>query len=81
MHPLILDNCIIPKSRQTLRHLASLAERVVLHFPSPYSLEANVIERLWKQLPDHVTRNHQHPTYGLADGSRRSLSYGCPTLP
>ncbi|MBI3303403.1 MAG: transposase [Deltaproteobacteria bacterium] len=28
----------------------------------PYSPEANVIERLWKQLHDHVTRNHQHPT-------------------
>ena len=59
---LILDNCIIHKSRQTLRHLARLAGRVVLHFLPPYSPEANVIERLWKQLHDHVTRNHQHPT-------------------
>lgn len=59
---LILDNCIIHKSRQTLRYLTRLAGRVVLHFLPPYSPEANVIERLWKQLHDHVTRNHQHPT-------------------
>ena len=59
---LILDNCIIPKSRQTLRHLARLAGRAVLHFLPPYSPTANVIERLWKQLHDQVTRNPQHPT-------------------
>jgi len=59
---LILDNCIIHKSHHTLRHLARLAGRVVLHSLPPYSPEANVIERLWKQLHDHVTRNHHHPT-------------------
>lgn len=59
---LILDNCIIHKSQSTLRHLRRLADRVVPHYLPPYSPEANVIERLWKQLHDHVTRNHQHPT-------------------
>jgi transposase len=59
---LILDNCIIHKSRYTVRHLSRLAGRVVLHYLPPYSPESNVIERLWKQLHDHVTRNHQHPT-------------------
>jgi len=59
---LILDNFIIHKSRRTLRHLARLAGRVVLHFLPPYSPESNVIERLWKQLHDHVTRNHVHRT-------------------
>jgi len=57
-----LDNCIIHKSRQTLRHLARLAGRVVLHFLPPYSPDAHVSERVWKQLPEQVTRNHQHPT-------------------
>jgi transposase len=53
---------IIHKSRQTLRHLARLGGRIVLHFLPPYSPESNVIERLWKQLHDHVTRNHTHRT-------------------
>ena len=34
----------------------------MLHFLPPYSPEHNVIERLWKQMHDHVTRNHRHPT-------------------
>ena len=57
---LVLDNFIIHKSKRTLRWLAALADRVVLHFLPPYSPESNVIERLWKQLHDHVTRNHRH---------------------
>jgi len=57
---LVLDNFIIHKSRRTLRHLALLAGRVLVHFLPPYSPESNVIERLWKQLHDHVTRNHTH---------------------
>ncbi|GEJ56616.1 IS630 family transposase [Anaeromyxobacter diazotrophicus] len=57
---LVLDNFIIHKSRRTLRHLAGLVGRVVLHFLPPYSPESNIIERLWKQLHDHVTRNHTH---------------------
>jgi putative transposase len=59
---LVLDNFIIHKSRATPRHLATLGSRVRLHFPPPYSPESNVIERLWKQLHDHVTRNHRHRT-------------------
>ncbi len=57
---LVLDDFIIHKSRRTLRHLAGLGRRIVLHFLPPYSPESNVIERLWKQLHDHVTRNHTH---------------------
>ena len=57
---LVLDNFIIHKSKRTLRRLASLGGRVVLHFLPPYSPLSNVIERLWKQLHDHVTRNHRH---------------------
>src|SRR5574337_139125 len=59
---LVLDNFIIHKSKRTLRYLASLGGRVVLHFLPPYSPLSNVIERLWKQLHDHVTRNHRHRT-------------------
>jgi len=57
---LVLDNFIIHKSRRTQHHLARFGRRIVLHFLPPYSPESNVIERLWKQLHDHVTRNHTH---------------------
>jgi transposase len=57
---LVLDNYVIHKSRQTMRCLARFGDRLALHFLPPYSPEANVIERLWKQLHDHVTRNHTH---------------------
>lgn len=59
---LILDNCIIHKSKRTLSWLRRFGDRIVLHFLPPYSPEHNVIERLWKQMHDHVTRNHRHPT-------------------
>jgi transposase len=58
----VLDNFIIHKSRRTLHYLAGLGGRVVLHFLPPYSPESNVIERLWKQMHDNVTRNHTHRT-------------------
>jgi transposase len=59
---LVLDNFIIHKSRRTMRYLAGLGDRIVLHFLPPYSPQSNVIERLWKQMHDHVTRNHTHQT-------------------
>lgn len=59
---LILDNCIIHKSKRTQAWLRQFGSRIVLHFLPPYSPEHNVIERLWKQMHDHVTRNHRHPT-------------------
>ena len=59
---LVLDNYIIHKSRQTLAWLRRFGSRIVLHFLPPYSPESNVIERLWKQMHDHVTRNHRHTT-------------------
>jgi len=57
---LVLDNYIIHKANLVKAKLAELAGRIVLHFLPPYSPEDNVIERLWKQLHDHVTRNHRH---------------------
>lgn len=59
---LVLDNYIIHKSQHTLQALDTFQGRVQLHFLPPYSPEHNVIERLWKQLHDNVTRNHQHPS-------------------
>ena len=57
---LVLDNYVIHKSSQTLKALARWDGRIQLHFLPPYSPEHNPIERLWKQLHDNVTRNHQH---------------------
>jgi transposase len=57
---LILDNYIVHKSRKTVTWLRQFGTRFILHFLPPYSPEHNVIERLWKQMHDHVTRNHRH---------------------
>jgi len=59
---LILDNYIIHKSQKVLRALERFEGGIQLHFLPPYSPESNKIEPLWKQLHDHVTRNHQHKT-------------------
>ena len=59
---LILDNYIIHKSRIVQAWLAANGVKFQLHFQPPYCPEANKIERLWKDLHDNVTRNHQHPT-------------------
>lgn len=59
---LILDNCLIHKSRQTMSWLEKFGARLILHFLPPYSPEHNVIQRLWKQMHDQVTRNHSHRT-------------------
>lgn len=55
----ILDNYIIHKSQRTRRALKQLGGKIQLHFLPPYSPESNPIERLWKQMHDHVTRNHR----------------------
>lgn len=57
---LILDNYIIHKSQQAVQMLENFRGRIQLHFLPPYSPDDNVIERLWKQMHDNVTRNHQH---------------------
>lgn len=59
---LVLDNYIIHKSRRTLDALEAMDGRIRLHFLPPYSPDDNPIEGLWKQLHDHVTRNHRHKT-------------------
>lgn len=57
---LILDNYNIHKSGKTRKALETFNGRIQLHFLPPYSPEHNPIERLWKQMHDHVTRNHRH---------------------
>lgn len=57
---IVLDNYIIHKAACVTRYLQHIAHRIVLHFLPPYSPDDNPIERLWKQLHDHVTRNHRH---------------------
>ncbi len=78
---LILDNYIIHKSRQTQTWLRQFRKRIVLHFLPPYSPEHNVIERLWKQMHDHVTRNHQHPTMKDLMGAIEQFLRGVQPFP
>jgi transposase len=56
---LILDNYRIHSSRQVELVLAKLAGRVQLHFLPPYCPDYNRIERVWRDLHENVTRNHQ----------------------
>ena len=56
---LVLDNYRIHSSLQTKTALARLDGRVVLHFLPPYCPDHNRIERVWRDLHDNVTRNHQ----------------------
>jgi hypothetical protein len=56
---LILDNFRIHSSRQVEAALARLDGRVVLHFLPPYCPDHNRIERVWRDLHENVTRNHQ----------------------
>ena len=76
---LVLDNYIIHKARVVMNYLEQINGRIVLHFLPPYSPDDNVIERLWKQMHDHVTRNHRHRTIDtLVAEVRRFLSSAQP---
>jgi transposase len=76
---LVLDNYVIHKASCVRQCLEALHGRIVLHFLPPYSPNDNVIERLWKQLHDHVTRNHQHRTLDtLLHDVRRFLDHAQP---
>lgn len=59
---LVLDNYKVHTCKLAQQYLEVQGKRFVLHFLPVYSPEANVIERLWKQLHDHVTRNHRCKT-------------------
>lgn len=59
---LVVDNYGIHSAKLTLRTLADLNERIVLHFLPPYCPDANRIERVWQDLHANVTRNHRCKT-------------------
>lgn len=76
---LVLDNYIIHKAACVRRFLATPGCRIVLHFLPPYSPDDNPIERLWKQMHDHVTRNHRHKNIdSLVAAIRRFLDAAQP---
>lgn len=56
---LVLDNFRIHSSRAVAAAQLHWGKRVQLHFLPPYCPDHNRIERLWKDLHDNVTRNHQ----------------------
>ena len=56
---LIVDNSSIHSSKKTLKALAQLGGRLVLHFLPPYCPAGNRIERVWLDLHANVTRNHR----------------------
>lgn len=75
----VLDNYIIHKAACVKKYLERPDSRIVLHFLPPYSPDDNPIERLWKQMHDHVTRNHQHASIeSLVYAVRRFLDAAQP---
>ena len=56
---IILDNYSIHSSHRTRIALASLGDKVRLHFLTPYCPDHNRIERVWRDLHDNITRNHR----------------------
>jgi putative transposase len=59
---LILDNYSAHTSWETQRFLDRLGPRFELHFLPAYGQVLNVVERLWKQVHDNITRNHRYTT-------------------
>lgn len=59
---LVLDNFKIHSSKAVQAAQVRWGDRVQLHFLPPYCPDHNRIERLWKDLHDNVTRNHQRKT-------------------
>ena len=55
----VLDNYRIHSSKIVQKALARYDGQFALHFLPPYCPNHNKIERLWKDLHDAVTRNHQ----------------------
>jgi len=77
----ILDNARLHKSQYTRRTVEGLQGKIMLHFLPPYCPNENPIERVWRDLHDNVTRNHQRETiqelmcdvwYYLYNRNRRS---------
>jgi transposase len=58
----ILDNARLHTSQYTQRRIEGMGGRIVLHFLPPYCPNDNPIERVWHDLHENVTRNHQRQT-------------------
>jgi transposase len=58
----IADNARLHSSLYTRQTVAGMQGRIVLHFLPPYCPNDNRIERVWEDLHNEVTRNHQCPT-------------------
>lgn len=70
----ILDNYRIHSSRIVQAALSHRLKKISLVFLPPYCPNENKIERVWKDLHDEVTRNHQHVTMNdLMKAVRRYL--------
>jgi len=69
---LVLDNYRIHKSGRTQLALAAVGDRIQLHFLPPYCPDHNRIERVWKDLHDNVTRNHNRRTMSQLMGDVRA---------
>jgi len=78
----IADNARLHSSLYTRETLAAMEGRIVLHFLPPYCPNDNRIERVWEDLHNQVTRNHQCATieelmrevyYFLYRRSRRAI--------
>jgi len=58
----IADNARLHTSLYTRETVAGMEGRIVLHFLPPYCPNDNRIERVWEDLHNEVTRNHQCTT-------------------
>lgn len=58
----ILDNARLHTSQYTQRRIEGMSGRIILHFLPPYCPNDNPIERVWRDLHENVTRNHQRRT-------------------
>lgn len=56
----VVDNYMIHHRKKTWSAVEALAGKVVLHYLPPYSPEGNLIERVWLNMHNNVTRNHRH---------------------
>ena len=55
----ICDNASFHKSKEVKAYLKEHGDRIVIHFLPKWSPDLNPIERIWWQLHEAVTRNHQ----------------------
>jgi len=55
----ICDNASFHKSKEVQKYLREHGDRIVIHFLPKWSPDLNPIERIWWNLHEAITRNHQ----------------------